>query len=70
MKNSGIYIREQDKEGKWGSILLEQLTREQQENWLKRFTETEPLLTIIYQLSDALKTYQDEHNDYEEKEAE
>lgn len=70
MKNSGIYIREQDKEGKWGSILLEQLTREQQENWLNRFTETEPLLTIIYQLSDALKTYQDEHNDYEEKDVE
>lgn len=66
MKNSGIYIREQDKEGKWGSILLEQLTREQQKNLLNGFTETEPLLTIIYQLSDALKTYQDEHNDYDE----
>ena len=66
MKNSGIYIREQNKEGKWGAILFEQLTREQQENWLNRFTETEPLLTIIYQLSDALKTYQDEHNDYDE----
>ena len=66
MKNSGIYIREQNKEGKWDAILLEQLTREQQENWLNRFTETEPLLTIIYQLSDALKTYQDEHNDYNE----
>ena len=66
MKNSGIYIREQNKEGKWDAILFEQLTREQQENWLKRFTETEPLLTIIYQLSDALKTYQDEHNDYDE----
>lgn len=70
MKNSGIYIREQNKEGKWDAILLEQLTREQQENWLNRFTETEPLLTIIYQLSDALKTYQDEHNDYEEKDVE
>ena len=66
MKNSGIYIREQNKEGKWDAILFEQLTREQQENWLKRFTETESLLTIIYQLSDALKTYQDEHNDYDE----
>lgn len=66
MKNSGIYIREQNKEGKWDAILLEQLTREQQKNWLNRFTETEPLLTIIYQLSDALKTYQDEHNDYDE----
>ena len=66
MKNSGIYIREQNKEGKLDAILLEQLTREQQKNWLNRFTETEPLLTIIYQLSDALKTYQDEHNDYDE----
>ena len=66
MKNSGIYIREQNKEGKWDAILLEQLTREQQKNWLNRFTETDPLLTIIYQLSDALKTYQDEHNDYDE----
>lgn len=66
MKNSGIYIREQNKEGKWDAILLEQLTKEQQKNWLNRFTKTEPLLTIIYQLLDALKTYQDEHNDYDE----
>lgn len=60
MKNSGIYIREQNKDEKWDAILFEQLTREQQENWLSRFTELEPLKVVIYQLADALQTCQEE----------
>lgn len=63
MKNSGIYIRERNKNGKWDSILFEQLTREQQENWLRKFTKIEPLQIIIYQLADALQKCQEEEND-------
>ena len=63
MKNSGIYIRERNKNGKWDSILFEQLTREQQENWLRKFTKIEQLQIIIYQLADALQKYQEEEND-------
>lgn len=63
MKNSGIYIRERNKNGKWDAILFEQLTREQQENWLRKFTKIEPLQIIIYQLADALQKYQEEEND-------
>lgn len=63
MKDSGIYIREINKNGKWDSLLFEQLTREQQENWLNKFTEPDPLKVIIYQLADALKEYQGEDYD-------
>lgn len=63
MRDSGIYIRDINKDGKWDSILFEQLTRKQQEEWLSRFTELEPLKIVIYQLADALKECQGEDYD-------
>lgn len=63
MTDSGIYIRDINEDGKWDSILFEQLTRKQQEEWLSGLTELEPLKRVIYQLADALKKFQGENYD-------
>lgn len=65
MKETGIYFRAY-KDNKWQSVLLEQLPDEYIEEFLERYDRTQ-LMICIKQLAHALKTYQDEYNDYKDE---